>query len=76
MIVLAMLTGFNKIGSLERGRPRAKQFCVCLRMYLNVCVCVCVCVVHLTETVCFCPEKYFLCTHTVCVCASYTLQHV
>lgn len=39
MIVLAMLTGFNKIGSLERGRPRAKQFCVFA--YVSECVCVC-----------------------------------
>ena len=34
-----MLTGFNKIGSLERGRPRAKQFCVFA--YVSECVCVC-----------------------------------
>lgn len=54
MIVLAMLTGFNKIGSLERGRPRAKQLCAFV--YVSVCVCgwMCVCV-------CFCAS------YTVCV---------
>lgn len=49
MIVPAMLTGFNKIGSLERSRLRAKQWCVFL---LSMCTCV--------LYVCFGPEEFCL----------------
>lgn len=71
MIVLAMLTGFNKIGSLERSGPRARQHCV----FMNVSVCVCVCMhMHLREkpgiNVCFCPANCyifnFFCRLSVC----------
>lgn len=67
MIVLAMLTGFNKIGSLERGGPRARQHCVFMNVSMRICVCVraqmCV-FVHLREkpgiNVYFCPANCFL----------------
>lgn len=58
MIVLAMLTGFNKIGSLERGRLRAKQFCV----FVYISECVCVCGAPERETV---QERVFLPKHSV-----------
>lgn len=43
MIVLAMLTGFNKIGSVERGKLKARQLSVCrpISIYLYVFVCAC-----------------------------------
>lgn len=62
MIVLAILTGFNKIGSLERGRLGARQFCLCRGIFVSMCLCTS------EETcinVCFCSEKWFflrLCT--------------
>lgn len=40
IIVLAILTGFNKIGSLERSRLRARLFCFCRGIFVWVCVCV------------------------------------
>lgn len=36
MIVLAMLTGFNKIGLLERGTARDRVVVCFLHMYHNV----------------------------------------
>lgn len=65
MIVLAMLTGFNKIGSLERGGPRARQHRVFVNVSMRVCVRAQMCVfVHLREkpgiNVYFCPANCFL----------------
>lgn len=65
MIVLAMLTGFNKIGSLERGGPRARQHCVFMNVSVRVCVRARMCVfVHLREepriNVYFSPANCFL----------------
>lgn len=74
MIVLAMLTGFNKIGLLERGRARGRAvvcFCICITMCLYraperhftwVCVSVQLCVCVCARALC-CIRAYY----TACV---------
>lgn len=58
-----MLTGFNKIGSLERSRPRTKQLCVFV--YVSKCVCVCVCTWEREGPW---MDVYFCPANCVCVC--------